>query len=98
MHPPPDDQPSERGTITTTIEGSASSEVIRAVSIRANEAPEALPPLNDVIDPDALNAVFGPKPDGTPRCGGVLVFPYAGHRVWITDNREVAVTPLSERD
>lgn len=94
---PPND-PGERGRIVTKIEGSTSSEVIRTVSVHANKEPEALPSLNDAIDPDALDSVFGPRANGTPRRGGTLVFPYAGYRVRVIGNREVEVEPLPGRD
>lgn len=95
---PRKDNPGDRGQITTTIEGSTAREVIRAVAVRANEDPETLPPLNHVIDPDALEEVFGPRLNGMPRSGGSLVFHYACHRVKITENREVVVEPLSQQD
>lgn len=81
-------------SITTTVDEDMLTEVIRAVAACSNREPEDLPSLAHVIDPDALDALFEPKPDGTPRAGGTLTFSYAGYEVRISGNQEVAVTPF----
>jgi hypothetical protein len=52
--------------------------------------------LNAVVQPDALNRIFSPKRDGTPREGGVLEFDLAGCRVTIHGSGEVRVDPTPE--
>lgn len=62
--------------------------VVRAVSETDHRAPEALPPLTEAIDPDALDAAFrGRRGDGTVR------FRYAGHVVTVHADRRVELSP-----
>jgi len=49
--------------------------------------------LNAVVQPDALNRIFGHQPDGTARVGGTLTFELAGCRVTVTGDGEVCVDP-----
>lgn len=49
--------------------------------------------LNDIIDPDCLDGLFEPKRDGTPREGGHVTFPFAGHRVTVHSDGEVVLDP-----
>jgi len=51
--------------------------------------------LNAVVRPDALNRIFGHKPDGTSRVGGTLTFELAGCRVTVTGDGEVRVDPTT---
>lgn len=96
MVPPPDNS-SDAGRVRRTIEDGTISEVIRTVAVRADRRPEELPSLNEVVDPDCLDEIFQPKPDGTPRHGGEVVFPYAGYQVRIIGHREIEVRQLPDR-
>lgn len=49
--------------------------------------------LNAVVQPDALNRIFDPKRDGTPRDGGTLEFELGGCRVTVDGSGEVRVDP-----
>lgn len=49
--------------------------------------------LNAVVQPDALNRIFSPKHDGTPRTGGTIEFELAGCHVTITGDGEIRVDP-----
>jgi len=49
--------------------------------------------LNSVIQPDALNRIFSPKHDGTPREGGTIEFELAGCHVTVDGDGEVRVDP-----
>jgi len=51
--------------------------------------------LNAVVQPDALNRIFSPKHDGTPRAGGTIEFELAGCQVTITGGGEIRVDPDS---
>lgn len=86
----------DRDRLTTPVDDSIVIEVIRAVAVCANRKPENLPPLDDTVDPDALEAIFGPRPDGTPRRGGQLEFSYAGCRVSVMADQAVEVEPINE--
>ncbi|WP_458185309.1 HalOD1 output domain-containing protein [Haladaptatus sp. NG-WS-4] len=64
--------------------------------------------LYDVIDPDALDALFGPRADGEPRNRGKTVFTYGKYRItyesdgWIhvvddtADSTASGTTPADE--
>jgi hypothetical protein len=72
--------PQEQETVTEAV--------IDAVAREAGVSPLQLEPIASVVDPDALNGLFG---DGR---GGVRVeFEYSGYHVCLTDDLEVAVTP-----
>lgn len=73
----------------------ASVSVVEAVGAAANTTVKQLPILYDVIDPDALDALFAPRPDGTVGFGGRVTFTYAGYRVTIGD-RTVTLRPAPE--
>lgn len=52
----------------------------------------ALPSLDDAVDPDALDALFAPKPTGVQRTGSVTVtFMYAGCTVVIQNRDSIRV-------
>ena len=55
---------------------SVSTAVVRAVSAVEGRESCSLRPLADVVDPVALDALFAPRYDGTPRTGGRLSFVY----------------------
>lgn len=72
---------------------SASTAVIRAVSAVEGRDPLSLRPLTEVLDPDALDALFGSRDDGTARPGGRLTFVYSKCRITI-DNDEYLTLEL----
>jgi len=69
--------------------------VVRAVSAAEGREPRSLPPLANVFDTDALNALFGPRGDDTARTGGRLSFVYSDCRLTV-DNREYLTVRLLE--
>lgn len=75
-----------------------SSAIIRAVSNHADKDSVDLPPLYEVIEPDALDKLFGPMADGVPREGGEVRFSYAGRRVTITLNRSFDIEVQEESE
>lgn len=90
---PSRDDPNQ-GRLTSRVDDSLVAEVIRVVAVHSNQEPENLPPLNNTVDPDALDDIFEPRTDGTPRRGGIIEFTYAGYDVRITGNQEVEVEPF----
>ena len=64
----------------------ASRRVVESVADAAGTAPTALPSLTDVVDPDALDALFSGD-----RTDGEVSFRYAGYRVTVTADRRVTV-------
>lgn len=74
-----------------------SAKVVEAVAAAKGIEPTALDTrLYEIIDPDALDAIFRPKADGTPRIGGKITFTMDGCRVAIHNDGNVDVTPPAE--
>lgn len=73
---------------STTGEGVApSTAVTEAVSARAGAPVSELPPLNEVVDPDALNTLFVDR-----GAGGSVEFQYAGCRVTVHADHTIEVS------
>lgn len=70
-------------------EPSISYGVVSRVSQAKGVAPDELRPLHDVIDPDALEALFDDA-DGTQIRSGQVSFTYEGYAVEVRDE-EIAV-------
>lgn len=66
-----------------------------AVAEAKNVDPLELEPLNDVIDPDALDKIFQP---GESLMSGELRFTMADCQVVVRGDGEVAVTPPAAND
>lgn len=69
--------------------------VLKAVADREGVDVTDLPPLDDIVNPDALDEVFARKHDGTPRQGGRITFSYAGYSVTVHSDQGVE---LREQD
>lgn len=76
---------------------SIATAVVRAVSAVEGREPSFLPPLADVLDPAALDALFDPRDDGTPRAGGRLSFVYSDCYVTIDNGEYITLQPLEIR-
>ncbi|ELZ65992.1 hypothetical protein C5B91_09235 [Haloferax sp. Atlit-10N] len=76
---------------------SVSTAVVRAVSAVEGCEPCALRPLADVIDPAALDSLFGPQYDGTPRTGGRLSFVYDECCITIDNGEYLTLQLLEDR-
>jgi hypothetical protein len=67
-------------TLTLTV----SERIIEAVAEREGVSPTALAqPLNEVIDPEALDTLFEPQPNGEQRSEGRVEFQYYGYTVTV---------------
>jgi hypothetical protein len=76
-----------------------STAVVNAIAEHEDTAPnDVRPQLYDVVDPDALDALFGPRVDGKPRKGGRIVFDYHGHTVSADSDGDVYVDDADEAD
>ena len=73
---------------------SVSMAVVRAVSAIEDRDPLSLPPLANVLDTDALDALFDARGDGTPRPGGRLSFVYSNCRLTIDNGEYLTLQPL----
>ncbi len=66
--------------------------VIEAVATVDDSSPTEIGPLNDVLDPEALDDLFGSTHDGRARAGGVIRFVFEGRPIVIDSAcREVVV-------
>ncbi|GAB3025473.1 HalOD1 output domain-containing protein [Natronobiforma cellulositropha] len=76
---------------------SLSFEVIDAVAEREGvDSTEIEPPeyeaLYDVLNPEALDALFAPRHDGTERAPGRVEFTFCGYDIVVTSDGEVTVS------
>ncbi len=83
----------------TTVEQSVSFDVIEAVAEREGVDPLDLEPpeydaLYDVINPEALDALFATRENGQERPTGRIEFPFCGYHVVVTSDGEVEVSDL----
>lgn len=68
-------------------------DVVRAVSAIAGVPPCELEPLHEHVDPDALNALFGPhRCDASPP-GVEICFTFHGHLVVVDGAGGIAIHP-----
>ncbi|MFC7213042.1 HalOD1 output domain-containing protein [Saliphagus sp. GCM10025334] len=65
-------------------------QILDGVTALEDTDPLELPPLYDVVDPDALEAIFSTTVSGATRVGRVE-FPYAGHTVTVEFEEEPLV-------
>ncbi|WP_207587956.1 HalOD1 output domain-containing protein [Halomontanus rarus] len=84
------DRTSETGT------QSLSFEIIAAIAEREGvDTTEIEPPeyeaLYDVLNPEALDALFAPCQDGTQRSTGRVKFSYCGYDVVVTSDGDVHI-------
>ena len=68
--------------------------VVCAVSDVKGVDYRSLPPLGDVIDPDSIHELFGPRSNGTIRRGGRLSFVYSNCHVTVDNGEYLTVTPI----
>lgn len=79
--------------------GELTDTVVHAVARAAGVEPIDLEPLNESIDPDALNAIFHPRPDGTERSSDCrLRFTTNGYHVVVSGDGTVRVTERTPAD
>ncbi|WP_083898749.1 HalOD1 output domain-containing protein [Natronococcus jeotgali] len=68
--------------------------VIRAVSALNGCEPCSMRPLTDVVDPDALDALFAERNDEKPRLGGRISFVYEHCRITVDNGEYLTVRSL----
>ena len=73
---------------------SASEELIKAVARLNDVDPVELPILADFIDPEALDALFQPREDGTlRRTSGQVEFTYGAYHVMVYSQGAINLSP-----
>ncbi|RQH03036.1 HalOD1 output domain-containing protein [Natrarchaeobius oligotrophus] len=83
-------------SVDETVQRSPSRAVVESVARAEGVPPEELrppeyEPLHAVVDPDALDSLFGTRPDGRRRSGGSVSFIYCGYDVTIEANGSVTL-------
>ncbi|MWV64301.1 hypothetical protein GRS48_05605 [Halorubrum sp. JWXQ-INN 858] len=73
---------------------SVSTAVVCAVSAVVGREPLAMPPLAHVLHPDALDTLFGARPNGAARTGGRLTFVYCNCRITVDNGEYLTIQPL----
>ena len=79
------------------VDEPVSTAVVRAVSAVEGHDPRSLRPLSDVLDPAAMDTLFEPQCDGTPRIGGQLSFVYSNCVVTIDNGEYLSLELLDDR-
>lgn len=74
-----------------------STAVVRAVSAVQGREPCSLRPLADVVDLTALDTLFGPRYDGTPRTGGRLSFIHDNCHITVDNGEYLTLRLLEDR-
>ena len=83
-------------SVDTSCRRSPSRTVIEAVAAAEEVPPEELRPptyqsLHDVVDPEALDSIFAPRSNGTPRPGGRVSFPFCGYEVIVEPDGSITL-------
>ncbi|WP_227380708.1 HalOD1 output domain-containing protein [Haladaptatus halobius] len=69
-------------------------QIVTAITDAADTSHRELPPLYEVIDPDALDRLFTPIYEGATRSNVRVRFAYAGYEVVVHSSGDVTVSPL----
>jgi hypothetical protein len=86
------DDAERRSPTVAVIEAVAEAEGVRPEEV----CPPAYESLYSAIDPNALDALFAPHVDGTPRSTGTISFRFAGYRVVVDHHGTVTLEPGSD--
>lgn len=74
-----------------------STRIVREIAAAEGVDPTALtPPLYDVVDTDAVDALFARSQPTPPSVGTRVTFPYNGYLVRVEDGGDVSVEPLGD--
>lgn len=68
--------------------------VLQTVAAYENVPTTELPPLFEVVDPDALAALFASPPGSPTRTRGMVTFPYSGYLLTVSADGSVDAEPV----
>lgn len=68
--------------------------VLQTVAAYENVPTTELPPLFEVVDPDALAGIFASPRGGPRRTEGTVTFPYNGYQITVSADGSIAADPL----
>lgn len=89
--------PQQAYTVQHDFEGTATvtETVVHALSdVTGMDVTDADFALHDYVDPDSLNRMFAPKPDGTPRVNGHVSFTVMGYQTTVYATGQVQILPV----
>ncbi|MBZ6495504.1 HalOD1 output domain-containing protein [Natrinema longum] len=91
-------RPLYRATHDPTGPATLSTTVIHALAdCMGVDVTDSRVSLYDTVDPGALDELFRPRHDGTPRAGGTLSFVVNGHHVTVSGDGEILIEPPTRR-
>ena len=76
---------------------SPSTKVVEKVAEQEGVGPCDLDSLYDVVNPDALDALFAPTSNATVHSGGHVEFTYCGYDITVKSDGHVLVSPSGDR-
>lgn len=82
--------------VTHDFDGSAelTTTIVHAISdIAGIDVSRTEGTLSDSVDPDALNRIFAPNADGTPRTNARITFTLWDHQVTVEGNGQITIVP-----
>ncbi|WP_435320334.1 HalOD1 output domain-containing protein [Haloarchaeobius sp. TZWSO28] len=82
------------GSTPDTRNESILIDIVRTVAAVRDVRPTELPPLADIVNPDALETMFLPPGKETPNPNGYVSFTYADCAVVVYGDRSIAVELL----
>jgi hypothetical protein len=81
------DRPNRNEPSQAVIEAIAEAEDVPIRQVR----PPAYESLHAAVDPEALDLLFAPRADGTPRAGGQVSFRFCDYDVTVERNGSIAL-------
>ncbi|ELY47095.1 HalOD1 output domain-containing protein [Natronorubrum bangense] len=81
------DRPNRNEPSQAVVEAIAEAEDVPTRQVR----PPTYESLHAAVDPEALDRLFAPRADGTPRAGGQVSFPFCGYDVTVEQNGSVTL-------
>lgn len=84
------------GQDSTNDHGPLSYLIIEAIAEKEGVDPINIEPpqydaLYEVLNPEALDALFAPREDGTPRNAGHVTFTFCGYEIKVSSDRTVSI-------
>jgi hypothetical protein len=77
---------------------SISTVIAETIANHKGVDPANIEPLYTTIDPEALDALFAPRNDGTARTTGQITFTHTGFEITVNSDRTVTVEPIDEAE
>jgi hypothetical protein len=78
---------------TDETSGLLTEKTVETIAETKGQSVYELKPLYNVIDPEALDALFAPRADGTSRPVGEVSFHYEGYWVTVSSEGVVEIQP-----